>query len=248
MSASGERGVTLMEVLIAVTLLALLSAGMLTAMRVGLSAMSRTEGKLMDNRRVVGAQRILEQEIEGFMPAFADCRSEAPMPGAPIRIPFFQGEPEAMRFVSTFSLSGGWRGQPQVLELAVIPGEEGRGKRLIVNEFPYSADMAGRACVGQAMDPVFNMLLPRFRPIEPSPRSFVLADKLAGCRFSFLEPASGPMEAKDTWRPRWLLARWPIAIRVEMAPLEATATRLQPITITMPVRFFRSPEIQYVDR
>ena len=237
-----------MEVLIAVTLLALLSAGMLTAMRVGLSALGKTNTKLMDNRRIAGAQRILEQEIEGFLPAPTICTSEAPVPAAPLRIGFFQGEPEAMRFISTFSLAGGWRGQPQILEFAVIPGEDGKGKRLIVNEIPYSPHAAMKFCVGQYMDPVFNMLLPRFRPIEPTPRSFVLADKLAFCRFYFLEPANLPTAPKDTWRPRWLLARWPLAIRVDMAPLEPNAARLQPISVTMPLRIERSLEIQYVDQ
>lgn len=248
MRTSGERGVTLMEVLIAVTLLALLSAGMLTAMRVGLSTMGKTDAKLMENRRIAGAQRIIEQEIEGFMPAPAWCTVEAPVPAAPTRIGFFQGESEAMRFISTFSLAGGWRGQPQILEFAVISGEEGRGKRLIVNEIPYSPSVANLFCVGQAMDPIANAMVPRFRPIEPGPRSFVLADKLAYCRFFFLEPVIPPVQPKEVWRARWVIPQFPRAIRIEMAPLDINPTRLQPIAITMPLRIHRSLDIQYVDR
>jgi len=55
-----QAGVTLIEVLIAITLLSLLTTGMLFAMRVGLMAFSKTDTKLMDNRRVVGAQRVVE--------------------------------------------------------------------------------------------------------------------------------------------------------------------------------------------
>jgi len=53
-------GVTLMELLIAVMLLSLLSVGLLFALRIGLNTYSKAQGKLMDNRRVAGAQRILE--------------------------------------------------------------------------------------------------------------------------------------------------------------------------------------------
>ena len=55
-----EAGVTLIELTVAVTLLSLLSLGMVMAMRVGLSAYAKTESKLMDNRRVAGAQRIAQ--------------------------------------------------------------------------------------------------------------------------------------------------------------------------------------------
>ena len=42
-----DAGVTLMEVLIAVTLLSLLSVGMLFAIRIGLSTFGKTNDKLM---------------------------------------------------------------------------------------------------------------------------------------------------------------------------------------------------------
>ena len=66
-------GVTLIEVLIAITLLSMLSVGMMVAMRIGLSAFAKTDSKLMDNRRVAGAQRLVEQELKGMMPVAAPC-------------------------------------------------------------------------------------------------------------------------------------------------------------------------------
>ena len=125
-----ESGTTLIEVLIAVTLLSLLSVGMLTAMRVGFMAYSKTTNKLMENRRVAGAQRVVQEELEGMMPVVAAC-GEAP--GAtPAKTAFFEGQAQTIRLVSTFSLQQGWRGQPQILELFTIPGEDGRGVRLAV--------------------------------------------------------------------------------------------------------------------
>jgi type II secretory pathway component PulJ len=123
MKRRSTAGVTLMELLISVLLLSLLSVGLLFALRIGLSAYSKTQTKLMDNRRVAGAQRILEQEIQGLVPVVAPCGVGTEGGGTPHQ--FFQGEPDTMRLVSTFSLQGAWRGQPQILEIFVIPGAEG---------------------------------------------------------------------------------------------------------------------------
>ena len=232
-----QAGLTLMEVLIAVSLLSLLSVGMLIAMRVGLSAMAKANARLIDDRRVAGAQRILEQEIAGFMPVKALCGgmdTQAPKSS----ILFFQGEPQSMRFVSTYSLQQAWRGLPQILEFLVIPREDGKGVRLVVNEHVYSGPMsAGAFCMGPA----------RFIPIQPGSGSFVLADNLSFCRFTYLAPAIPPVLTAQ-WVPNWMLTRWPLGVRVEMAPFLDEAARLRPVTITQRIRINRSPEIEYDDQ
>ncbi|HSW51381.1 MAG TPA: prepilin-type N-terminal cleavage/methylation domain-containing protein, partial [Bryobacteraceae bacterium] len=135
----GRRGVTLLELLLAVSLLALLSAGILTALHVGVSAMGKANARLMDNRRLAGVQRILEGEIAGFVPVVAACSGRGD--GPPETLPFFQGEPQSMRFVSTYSLAEGWRGFAQILEFQVVPGERGEGVRLVVNEHLYTGPL-----------------------------------------------------------------------------------------------------------
>src|SRR3979411_1594499 len=97
-----RAGVTLMELLISVTLFSLLSLGMMYAFRIGLMAYSKTQTRLMDNRRVSGAQRILEEQIQGMIPVVAMCGGGPE--GGGTKTAFFQGEPEAMRLVSAFSL------------------------------------------------------------------------------------------------------------------------------------------------
>jgi prepilin-type N-terminal cleavage/methylation domain-containing protein len=244
-------GVTLIEVLIAITLLSLLSVAMLFAMRIGLTTFSKTNAKLMENRRVAGAQRILLEEIDGIVPVMAPCTGTSPnldgqQPSARF-IGFFQGEPEAMRLVSTFSLQQGWRGAPQILEFAVIPGEGGRGVRLVVNEVPYTGPpSAGRYCLGVGLDAVNGAIAPQFAPVLAGPQSFVLADRLAFCRFSYLAPGPQP-GLPAVWAARWSTPGWPRGVRVEMAPLEPDQTRLQPIAVTAPVRLLRSPGVPYAD-
>jgi hypothetical protein len=236
-----RAGVTLMEVVVAVTLLSLLSTGMLVALRIGLNSFTKVDTKLMDNRRVAGAQRIVEQELEGLMPVVSGCGK------SPVKMAFFQGEPQIMRLVSTFSLEAAWRGRPQLLEIFVIPGES-RGVRLVVNEIPYTGpEAAGTLCLGITPDPQTNLPVPHFAPVMASPHSFVLADQLAYCRFRYYTP---PLAAQDlpAWRENWAWPGWPLAVAIDMAPLERDASRLQPISVVAPVRVFRSPEVAYDDR
>jgi hypothetical protein len=68
---------------------------------------------------------------------------------------------------------------------------------------------------------------------------------LAWCRFSYLEPKPPP--DVEHWRPDWVLPRWPLGVRVEMAPLEDNPARLRPLTVTAAIRVNRSLDIAYGD-
>lgn len=231
MNRSGIRGVTLIELMIAISLVALLSVGMLFAMRVGLVAMDRSNATLMANRKVASVQRILEGQVANLIPVPATCGAgEAPQS----KIGFLEGEPAALRFVSSYSLHQGDRGLPQLLEFQVIPGENGAGVRLVVNERAYTGPISlSGLCTG-----------PRtFRPIETGPESFVLADKIAYCRFSYKEHL--PPYGEGQWLAIWNKPFFPVAIRVEMAPLQPNPARLQLLTLTMPVNINRDPIARY---
>jgi len=211
---------------------------MLFAMRVGLVAMDRSNATLMANRKVVSVQRILEQQVANLMPVPALCGlgGEAPQ----TKIGFFQGEPQTLRFVSSYSLHEGDRGLPHILEFQVIPGENGAGVRLVVNERVYTGPLStGALCLG--VPP--GAPAPNFRPIETGPLSFVLADKIAYCRFTFKEHL--PPYGEGQWLARWNKPFFPTGIRVEMAPLDPSAGHLQLITLTMPVHINRDPLVHY---
>jgi hypothetical protein len=224
-----------MELMIAITLLSMISVGMLFALRIGLNAYSKAQGHLMDNRRVAGAQRILHDQLGGMVPLMAPCGAGADGGGS--KAPFFQGQPMSMRLISTFSLQGGWRGQMQILEIFVIPGDNA-GVRLVVNEIPYAhPNQAGGLCTGPG----------QFLAVAATPKSFVLADKLGLCRFSYLSQPDDPT-VKPEWGTTFKSRRWPLAVRIEMTPIEADFSRLQPITVTVPLRISRTPEILYDDR
>ena len=231
-----QRGVTLIELLIAVTLVALLSTGMLIAIRLGLSTMEKVNDRLYGNRRVMSVNRIIDSEIAGIVFNKTECVGGGVPAGS---ITFFQGEPGTMRFVSTFSLDEAARGYPKILEFQVIPGET-EGVRLIVNEHIFAGPLStGRFCLGRHPD----VPVPAFLPVQTGPQSFVLADRLAACRFLYREVVPEP--PFERWVPVWGKDTLPSAIRIEMVPLASDKLRLPLITVTAPVRVSRDPKVIY---
>jgi Prokaryotic N-terminal methylation motif len=241
MTGRKQSGTTLLELLIAVTLVSLLSVGIMTAMRVGLTAMTKTNDKLLGNRRIASVQRIIEAEVAGLMPMAADCQAN---PATPFG--FFEGRSDEMRFVSSYSLQEAARGYPRVLEYRVIPGERGEGVRLIVNELFYNGPASlGLLCLGFDPDPESGSAVPRMRPVEPGPGSFVIADRLAYCHILYRELLPPP--GLERWTQEWRRSKLPTAIRIEMAPLSPDPSRLQLSTITLPVRVNKLIGTDYVD-
>jgi len=238
-----QAGVTLIEILIAVSLLSLLSVGVLMAMRIGFNTMDKTDAHLVQNRRVSNARKIIENEIEGFIFTRAEWR---PRPENLVILPFVQWEPQTMRFVTSYSLGDAWRGRPQIAELQVIPGERNVGVRLILNETPYTGPaQAGQTVTGIEQDPRLGSLT-RFAPVVPGPASFVLADQVAYCRFSYLEPRPEP--PLTLWRPDWVQQQiLPLGVRIEMAPLSASPAELHVTTVTVPLSVNRDMGTFYVD-
>ncbi len=249
MKRSAQSGVTLIEMMVAVSLLSLLSVGMLIAMRLGFNTMDKVNSHLIVDRRVVNSRGIIENEISGFMFTMADF-----MPGSPgfRSVPFIEAEPQSMRFVTTYSLNDGWRGRPQIAVLQVIPGDivagdPRRGVRLIVNELPYTgAVQAGQTITGIETDTASGLPVTEFGPVAPGPQSFVLADRLAFCRFLYLQPL--PEAPFQLWRSDWASPlRLPLAIRIEMAPLDTGASGLHVTTVTVPLHVRRTTGSTYAD-
>ncbi len=237
-----RAGLTLIEVLIAISLLSLLSTGMLIAMRIGLNTMEKTDAHLVQNRKVANVRQIVENEIAGFIFTRANFH---PAPQQTLALNFTQFEPTSMRFVTAYSLQDAWRGRPQIGALQIIPGEQNRGVRLIVNETPYTGpEQTGLFITGIELDPTVGQIT-HFAPIVPGANSFVLADKLAYCRFSYLEPRFEP--PLRVWQTLWVRPTLPLGIRIEMAPLENGPAELHMSTVTATFPINRTPDTNYFD-
>ncbi len=230
--SSQRAGMTLVEVLVAFTLLGMLSLGLVTALQTGVGAWQDSREAISLDRRIVNANSLLHAELAGLVPVLAE-----PPPNRPDipRFPFFHGEPTEMRFVSSYSLEAGVRSGLRIVELSVIPGKEGR--RLILNELPYRGPRSVGGFALQALPDRTSLSGRRliFAPVRARADSLIAADRLSFCRFSYLRYPREP-EAPGEWIPIWSdLQNVPVAVRLEMAPA-AVEAGLQPVTITAQIR------------
>ncbi len=211
-----RRGVTLIELLVAMTLFSLLSAAVLFSLRTGLNSLSRVRDRVAQSRREIGAERAFDLLVSGMMRTTAFYQQ--PGQTTVSQTFFFQGEPGLMRFVTANSIEQGVRGQPKVVEVAVVPREKSDGFRIVVQERPYTSPFVpGSLIVGQFLDPVIGYPVLQFRPFAGGGRLFVLADRLRSARFEYLERID---YAPSVWRPQWIqTAFWPAAVRVAQEPL-----------------------------
>ena len=223
-----ERGFTLIELMISVTLVAALATGMLMAIRTSLMSLEKINSRLQFNRRVMGMEHVMVRQIGGVIPVARDCGT------GDGRIPVFQGTPDSLLMVSSFSLAEGARGYPQVDEFQVIRGEQ--GFRLIVTEHPYTGPSSVTSfCGGQALVPSGG-----------TPDSMILADRLASCTFSYREliPDALPSEK---WLQSWNKPDLPGAVKIEMTSLDSSAALLPLVSVTVPIHVTRLVKPTYED-
>lgn len=223
-----ERGVTLIELTVAITLVAALALGMLMAMRAGLITLEKTDVRLDSNRRVMGARRILLSQLGGVMPVTGACSGGG-------RVPVFNGNSQTLHLVSSYSMLEGARGAPRIVEFQVIPGDAGT-VRLIVNEALYT----GPSSIAPFCD---NGI---FVEGKARPDSFVVADHLAYCRFVYQETVPDSPIPGD-WVPVWNKTNLPAAVRVEMAQAATDRATLPLLSATVPIHVTRDVQGVYLD-
>jgi prepilin-type N-terminal cleavage/methylation domain-containing protein len=217
-----ERGVTLIELMIAVTLVAALMTGLLLVMRTALITYDKINHRLEDNRRVVSLQQTLERQIGGVMPVLSGCG-----PGAVLT-----GDAGSVRFVSTDSLAEGSRGYPRLVEYHA-EADPGGGVRLMMTESYYTGVPS---CGG-----------PLALPGDSSQHAVEMAGKLAMCRLSY-QDVTPDQPLGGAWLPAWTNRPFlPRAVRIEMAPLNPGAGGLPTLTLNVAVRVTRPIGVLYVD-
>jgi general secretion pathway protein J len=224
-----QRGFTLIELMIAITLVAAISVTMLMAMRTSLTTLQKVDGRLDSNRRVMAVEQILARQLGGVMPVAGPC-------GGVGRVPAFNGTDQSVFFVSSFSMSEGTRGYPRVLSMQVVSGPAG-GLRLIVNEDLYT----GPASISPLC------LDGSFLPIQVRPDSFILADRLASCHISYLERLPDGSPVGGNWVAIWNRPDLPQAVRVIMEPLAPDPSRLPLVNVTVPIHVTREVMSPYAD-
>jgi len=224
-----ERGVTLLELMIAITLVAGLSTGMLMAMRTSLLTYEKTAKRLESNRRFVKTQQMLSDQISAVMPVQGACpRDDGQIVGV---ASFLSGSENTLRLVSSYSIAEGSRGYPQIVEYRVIAEQRG-SVRLVATERPYTGPQSTTPSCGGA---------------PASGESYVLAEHLAYCRFSYHEPYDQNRFIETPWLPLWDKPLLPAGVRIEMRPVVPDAGGLSVLGVTVPIQVNRDPRMIYVD-
>lgn len=219
-----ERGVTLIELLFATTLVGLISTGLLFAMRTSLLTYDKVNQRLAEDRQVMRMELTLERQIGGMIPVIG-C--------GPV---FFYGDQQSLRFVSDYSLAEGSRGYPRIVEYQVAPDPHG-GVRLMLNERAYGGpSTTAPLCAGGIV-----------QPLHLDQQSVEAAPNLAFCRIAYREFVPGNLLAGN-WVSAWDRPTLPGAVRIEMASLNPAAVRLPALTLNVPLRITRDLGAQYVDQ
>jgi prepilin-type N-terminal cleavage/methylation domain-containing protein len=213
-----ERGFTLMELMISITLVAALSIGMLMAIRSSLVAMNRINVRLEANRRVLGLQQIVSRQIGGAIPLAGPCA--------------LQGGVQMLRVVTTYSVNEGARGFPHVVIFRVLPDPLG-GSQLLEEEFPYTG--AG-GCQGGPGVPIQPLVL-------ASQLAGVRFSYHQAQRPNAAANAAGPATWRDTWNDQVL----PSAIRLDTAPVHGLTSNLPSLSVNVVLHVNRQPGVQYLD-
>jgi prepilin-type N-terminal cleavage/methylation domain-containing protein len=240
-----QSGVTLLELMIAITLVAGLSTGMLMAMRTSLLTYEKTAKRLESNRRFVKTQQMLGDQISAVMPVQGFCLGDA---GQIIGIPsFLSGSEDILRLVSSYSIAEGARGYPQIVEYRVIA--EPRGSvRLVATERPYTGPRSTTPyCNGAPPPPVSSYELGTPSAVPLGGESHVLAEHLAYCRFSYHEPYDQNRFIESLWLPLWDKPLLPAGVHIEMRAAVADTGGLSVLSITVPIQVNRDPRVVYVD-
>lgn len=226
-----ERGVTFLELIIAITLVAAIVAGLLFAMRGSLLTYEKVNGRLEEDTRLMRMSQALERQIGGAIQTLGDCGAA--------RVAVFNGDAQSLRFVSSYSLEEGARGYARLVEYQIAPdpksGRQG-GVRLMMNERVY----AGPATTGPLC--AANVFL----PVHIDAQSIEAAGGLAYCRISYRELVADNLPAGN-WVPMWNRPALPAAVRIEMAPLAGSEPNLPVMTLNVPLHIFRELGLQYED-
>lgn len=223
-----RAGFTLIELMIAITLVSAIVAGMLAALRGGLLTLERVGTRIQQSRSNLGLDQMIRRQIGGILPAMGDCAIDA---AQAVRAPLFRGNSAAMLLVTSYSMTEGARGYPRMVEYRVLPNNDGTS-RLVVDEMLFPSPAASLNFCSQP-----SLL----RPLQPAPRSMVLAPRLAAARIVYREvnPAT---RLGGEWLPEWSAPNLPFAIRIDLQ-LAGGAT-----SITVPLHVTRDPREAYADR
>ena len=211
-----QRGVTLLELLVVITLLGLVSLGLVSSLRIGSSAWRRGNARLAADRRVVAATDLLSAQLANAQarpvrwgPATSSAnRAFDSSADREVRFAYFDGAPDRLRFLSTYSLEARSRGGLWLAEYFFVR-KESETCDLLYNEWPFRDDRDVASTVRAAgYDITRGRQRVDFAPAARTASTRELYRGLRQCHFEYLtEPAdfspSREERQESFWAPEW---------------------------------------------
>jgi type II secretory pathway component PulJ len=130
---NNSTGFTLMEVVIATSLTAVLMSVMFMGLRIGANAMRRGEQKLGDRSRSVAAMDMLERQVSSASPRMlSETRDHVA-----VQFADFRGSSTEMRFVTATSWQADHNRPLYMAKYRAVSRKEG-GQQLVISETPLT--------------------------------------------------------------------------------------------------------------
>jgi len=220
-----QRGVTLIELLVVITLLGLVSLGLLFAMRVGVSSWQRANARMSADRAVVAANDLLSAQLGGASARMVGWGQRENR----IAFVYFEGRPDRLRFLTDYSVASRTRGGVWLAEYW-FESNAAKECRLLYNETNWRSDDDAASTI-ESGSYAADGLHVNFRAAVPGLSTRILYTGLYNCSFEYLiETPNLPVYWGQSWPgdPRLL----PHAVAVRFAATERKG--IAPVaTVTM---------------
>lgn len=226
MGKKRQRGFTLLELMVSITIVSLLAATALFAWRASVSGWEKANVELERNRTVLAVHELLTEQIASMAPYQAQIERGG-------QVMFFEGEAETARFVSRYSLRDRAASGLYLVEYHIAEQKDGT-RQLLFQEEPLRGgeELAARIA---GLDTESGAPRVLFRPFEAGAAALVLLKGLAECRFEYYQAATPNQQG--AWTNGWKgsFDELPQAVRL-IAMKQSEASDLEPVAITAVVR------------
>jgi prepilin-type N-terminal cleavage/methylation domain-containing protein len=207
-SISSQAGFTMLEMLVAVTLVAMMAVGLWAVFRMSLRAWSRGTEFIDVNQRYRSILDLARKQIASAYPLITPppSRAETQEPERPHLI--FSGDSSAFRFVSLNSLL--FQESPGLTLVSYEVVQDSKGEyTLVEREVPYTGQYAEQEALASQTKttPIFENLLT--------------------CTFDYFDP--NDRESPSPWKREWNggeLGRLPMAIGMTMTSRDSQGNSL----------------------
>jgi prepilin-type N-terminal cleavage/methylation domain-containing protein len=220
-----QAGLTLIEVMAAVTISGLVAIAVVTSLRIGVRAWEKSQSAVMQLRKHTNAADVLHMQLADSIRRTVEVQ----LFDAKVRMPFFFCEEDRLVFLTAYSAAARGRGGLVVADyFAEQQGDKTYklwlDERPALDERMLAEWVAGSESTPDAGDKI------RLRPFDTG-RAWLLWEGLSECRFQFLRQApDSALEWVTPW-PLFSVPYMPAALRLQLAADPAAGRGMAPVPV-----------------